>query len=214
MQEQLSAQNAPIAAVVARAQQQLSSQARSAALAHQRGQQTMMQSLVPALRTATVAQALNQTTLVALRELANGSWQRQMHAAMPLLQDRFAPAVLDVVDTALQGLEELAEEAEPGALREDLSEETVREIEEALSSFEDATQGLPPAVTRRLWILWVQIFVFALSLQALVLLPVAAEVAALMGSSALPAAQQAGLAAARVWDRLHGQSDPAASSDE
>ncbi|MGW7198398.1 hypothetical protein, partial [Streptomyces chryseus] len=213
--QQLSAQNAPIMAALARAQEQYSAQAQSTVLAHQQGMQALMQSLAPALRATTATQALSQPAVrAALQAAANPSWQRKMQAAIPLLQDRFAPQVLEVVDTALGALQGTTEEAAPAALSDDLSEETVREIEEALGSFEATVEGLSPAVARRLWILWVQVFVFALCLQALVLLPVAAEIAALMGSGAIPAAQQAGLAAAKVWDKMHGQPDSAASTEE
>ncbi|MFF3983632.1 hypothetical protein ACFY0B_03320, partial [Streptomyces sp. NPDC001797] len=127
--------------------------------------------------------------------------------------DHFAQSLLDLVDTSLQGLGELAQATGGDEIVSgDLPDETINEIEEALSGFEDAVRGLPPAVVRRLWISWVQVAVFALCLQALILLPATAEVMALMGSGALQVAQQAGIAAAKVWDKYHAQ--PASDTSE
>ncbi|MER7711350.1 hypothetical protein ABTX83_12435 [Streptomyces werraensis] len=200
--------SAPIAEAVARAQEQLAAQAQAAIVAQRHGQQAMVQTLVPALRAAADAQVtFSQTTVASLQEAAERSWRRQMQAVLPLLENRFTPEMLETVGQVLEEIEEPTDGGETQASESVLSEETLREIEEALSSFEGSVRGLPPAIARRLWIAWVQVLVFALCLQALVLLPVAAEVAALMGTGAVPAAQQAGLAAANIWDKLHPNSD-------
>ncbi|WP_406352827.1 hypothetical protein [Streptomyces sp. NBC_00658] len=48
----------------------------------------------------------------------------------------------------------------------------------------------------------------------MILLPVAAELTALMGYGALPVAEQAGLAAAKVWDKRHPGPDSDTSEEE
>ncbi|GAA5014832.1 hypothetical protein GCM10023335_38920 [Streptomyces siamensis] len=168
----------------------------------------------------TLAQAVahisvSQGTLERLQAAASQSWMREMQAVSPLLRDHFQQPLVNLVDTSLHGFDDLVQDADDSETAPiDLPHETVNEIEEALSGFERAVQGLPPAMARRLWISWVQVVVFALCLQALILLPVTAEVMALMGSGALPVAQQAGLAAAKVWDKHHPSTDSDSSDEE
>ncbi|MFH8464134.1 hypothetical protein, partial [Streptomyces sp. NPDC017991] len=145
--------------------------------------------------------SVSRSTLRNFQAAVGQSWLREMQAVSPLLDQHFEQPILNLVDTTLQGL--ASHDAGNEVALDNLSDETVHEIEEALSSFEQSLQGFPPAIARRLWITWVQITVFALCLQALIILPTTAEVMALMGSGALPVAQQAGLAAAKVWDKYH-----------
>ncbi|MFE4969975.1 hypothetical protein [Streptomyces sp. NPDC056660] len=133
----------------------------------------------------------------------------------PLLRDHFDQSMLELVNASLQGLGDQAQTTSGNDIAAgDLPDETVNEIEEALSGFEDAVRGLPPAVVRRLWISWVQAVMFTLCLQALILLPATAEVMALMGSGALQVAQWAGLAAAKAWDKYHPRPVSATSEED
>ncbi|MFE1762887.1 hypothetical protein ACFW81_01485 [Streptomyces angustmyceticus] len=166
-------------------------------------QQAMTRSVAPAVQAAARAQmSIELRQITALRTAASQPWRTQLQVALPLIQDRFAPQVMSIIEETLEAIEDADSDDMQFAAAE-LPDETLSEIEEALASFEPALQGLSPELARRLWIWWVQAFVFALSLQALILLPAAAEITALMGTGALAAAKQAGDGAAKIWDKLH-----------
>ncbi|WP_406352825.1 hypothetical protein [Streptomyces sp. NBC_00658] len=98
----------------------------------------------------------NQVALDSFQAVTSRSWLREMQAASPLLHGHFEQSMLNLVDASLQELDDLAQDTgESEIVQSDLPDETVQEIEDALSGFEHAVQGLPPAMARRLWISWV-----------------------------------------------------------
>ncbi|MEU3201013.1 hypothetical protein, partial [Streptomyces sp. NPDC006996] len=174
----------------------------------------MLESVLPSLQAVAEHVSIQQSTLDSLQEAANQSALRQMQAITPLLHDVFGRSMLDVVDTALRNLEGLAEETYEAVPAGDLSDEMVREIEDALSGFEPAIQGLPPAVARQLWIAWVRAVVFTLCLYVLVVMPGAMTFGGLLGVGALTGVRRAGLLAAKVWDKHHSQAESDRPEDE
>ncbi|GHD60011.1 hypothetical protein GCM10010317_051590 [Streptomyces mirabilis] len=169
---------------------------------------------VQPLAAAAARLSVNPYALDSLQRVASRSWLQEMRAASPLLHGHFEQSVLNLVDTSLQGLDDLTQDTDGVEIvAGDLPDETLHEIEDALSGFEHAVRGLPPAIARRLWISWVQLVVFALCLQALILLPNVAEVTALAGTGALALAQQAGLAATSIWDKQHPSPDSDTSEE-
>ncbi|WP_172607905.1 hypothetical protein, partial [Streptomyces spongiicola] len=208
MQEQF---NSPLVEAAARMQEQFNSPLVEAA---ERVQQAMLESVLPTLPTAAEHVSIQQSALDSLQEVANQSALLQIQAITPLLHDHFGQSMLDVVDATLRRLDDLSEEAYAEVSAGDLSDEMVREIEDALSGFEPAVQGLSPAVARQLWIVWVQAVVFTLCLYVLVVVPGAMTLGGLLGVGALAGTHRAGLLAARVWDQRHPQLDSDPSEDE
>ncbi|MEW2060337.1 hypothetical protein AB0899_06095 [Streptomyces sp. NPDC007002] len=187
------AMNSPLLEVAARAQEEFSS--------------PLLESVLPSLQAVAEHVSIRQSALDSLQEAANQSALRQMQAITPLLRDVFGRSMLDVVDETLRSLEDLAKEAYEEISAGDFSDEMIREIEDALSGFEPATQGLSPAVARQVWIVWVQSVVFTLCLYALITVPGAMTLGGLLGVGALAGVRRSGLLAAKVWDKHHSQSE-------
>ncbi|MEU3137477.1 hypothetical protein ABZ691_32520 [Streptomyces sp. NPDC006854] len=198
--------NSPLLEAAARVQETMNSPLLEAAARVQKELSSpLLESVLPTLQAVAEHASIRQSALDSLQEAANQSALRQMQAVTPLLGDIFGRSMLDVVDNTLESLEDLEEEVYEEVSAGDLSDEMVREIEEALSGFEPATQGLPPAVARQVWIVWVQTVVFTLSLYALITVPGAMTLGGLLGVGALAGAGKAGILAAKVWDKHHSE---------
>ncbi|MEU3008757.1 hypothetical protein [Streptomyces sp. NPDC007020] len=194
--------NSPLLEAAARMQETMNSPLLEAAARVQKEfSSPLLEAVLPTLQAVAVHASIRQSALDNLQEAANQSALRQMQAVTPLLGDILGRSMLDVVDNTLESLEDLEEEVYEEVSAGDLSDEMVREIEEALSGFEPATQGLPPAVARQVWIVWVQTVVFTLSLYALITVPGAMTLGGLLGVGALAGVRKAGILAAKVWDK-------------